>query len=167
MNQLLLFLLTVNTKVDPSGAGEATKAATEAATSAAGAGATTATSSLFSSPIAMVVVYCVVIFGAMYFFSIKPQKKREKDFQEMRKQLQAGDSVLLTNGMYGKIADVTAECFIVEFGVNKGIRIPVLKTEVAGKAEPNLTNKVEEKVEEKPEKKSFFGFGKSGDENKN
>lgn len=162
MNQLLLFLLTVNTKVDPSAASETTEAAANSATNAAGA-----TSSLFSSPIAMVVVYCVVIFGAMYFFSIKPQKKREKEFQEMRKQIQAGDSVLLTNGMYGKIADVTADCFIVEFGINKGIRIPVLKTEVAGKAEPNLTNKVEEKVEEKPEKKSFFGFGKSSNENKN
>lgn len=150
MNQLIFLLSEVNTKITAPG-GAADAAASTAGTTAQAA------PSIMQSPMMMIVLYCVVIFGALYFFSIKPQKKREKAAEQMRVQIKPGDSVLLNNGMYGKVADITAECFIIEFGTNKGIRIPVIKQEVAGVREPNLTNKVEEIVEEKPEKKSLFG----------
>lgn len=153
------FLLEVSTKVDPSGgAGAAASTAGSAANTAAAAAG-----GFMSNPISMVVIYCIVIFGALYFFSIKPQKKREKAAAEMRAALQVGDWVLMNTGMYGTIADITAECYIVEFGTNKSIRIPVLKSEVYAKREPNLSNKVEEKVEEQP-KKSFFGKKKDDSE---
>ncbi|MBO8434632.1 MAG: preprotein translocase subunit YajC [Tyzzerella sp.] len=116
-----------------------------------------------SNPIMMIVVYCVVIFGALYFFSIRPQKKREAEAEAMRSTIKVGDSVLLNNGMYGVIADITAECYIVEFGTNKGIRIPVLKQEVALIRTPNLSNKEPEPVVEEKPKKSFLGFGKKED----
>ena len=67
------FLLEVSTKVDPSGGAGA-------AASTAGSAANTATAAaggFMSNPISMVVIYCIVIFGALYFFSIKPKKKRE------------------------------------------------------------------------------------------
>ncbi len=134
-----------------------------ASTSGAAEGTTQAAGGFLSNPVMMIVVYCVVIFGALYFFSIRPQKKREAEAEAMRSVIKVGDPVLLNNGMFGTIADVTAECFVVEFGTNKGIRIPVLKQEVALVREPNLSNKeVEPVVEEKP-KKSLFGFGKKED----
>ncbi len=103
----------------------------------------------------LMIIYMVVIFGAMYFLSIRPQKKKQAQMEEMRKNIDVGDSVLLANGMFGKVADITAECYIIEFGTNKGVRIPVVKQEVYAKREPNLTNKaVEVPV---PEKKSLFG----------
>lgn len=161
MNQLFFLLeAAVNTKVDPSGAGEAVKAAGDAAAAVAPTAPSGVFGTAMANPMFMIIMYCVVIFGAMYFFSIKPQKKREKAFEEMRSKVKAGDSVLLNNGMYGRIADVTAECFIVEFGTNKGVRIPVLKQEIAGVREPNLSNKAEE-LPPAPEKKSLFGFGKA------
>ncbi|MGL4790854.1 MAG: preprotein translocase subunit YajC, partial [Anaerotignaceae bacterium] len=127
-----------------------------------GAGAATTTASggtAFGgiSPMVMIVGYCVVIFGVMYFFSIKPQKKKQAAMEEMRKSITVGDSVLLANGMYGKIVDVTAECYIVEFGTNKGIRIPVVKQEVYAKREPNLTNKEEVAPVEETSNKSLLG----------
>ena len=152
MNQFLIMLAT-NTKVDPSGAANAASAATSAAAGAAPSGG------FMSSPMLMVIMYCIVIFGVFYFFSIKPQRKREREMQEMRSKLQVGDSILLNTGMFGKIADITAECYIVEMGVNKSVLIPVLKSEVAMKKEPNLTNKEEEKPEP-PKKKGLFGLGK-------
>ncbi len=107
------------------------------------------------SPIMMIVFYCIVIFAVFYFFSIKPQRKKDKEQQDMRNSIKVGDSVLLSTGFYGKVVDVTAECYIIEFGTNKGIRIPVVKQSVYAVKEPNLTNKVEE--EPVPEKKSLFG----------
>ncbi len=129
-------------------------------TSEAAEGATQATGGFMSNPIMVIVIYCVVIFGALYFFSIRPQKKREKEADAMRSMIKPGDSVLLNNGMYGTIVDVTAECFIIEFGTNKGIRIPVIKQEVALVREPNLSNKEPEPIVEEKPKKSLFGFGK-------
>lgn len=150
---LIPFLLDGATKITPSAGG--------AAGAAAGAASGSATQmpgffdTVMKNPIGAVVVYVVVVFGIMYFFSIRPTKKREKALAEKREGLKVGDSVVLNNGFYGRIADVTAGCFVIEFGTNKGVRIPVVKSEVYGIAEPNLSNK-EIEPEEEPKKKGFF-----------
>lgn len=133
-------------------------------TTVVGGGSSSASSSgggLTSNPMVLIVLYVVVIFGAMYFFSIRPQKKKKAEMEQMRNDIKPGDTVLLDTGFFGKIVDVTAECYIIEFGTNKGVRIPVLKQAVYAKKEPNLTNKAEEEPE--PEKKSLFG-GKKKEE---
>lgn len=107
------------------------------------------------NPIVMILLYCVVIFGVMYFFSIRPQKKKTAAMTEMRNNIKIDDPVLLANGMFGKVVDITAECYVIEFGTNRGVRIPVIKQEVYAKKEPNLSNKVEEVPV--PEKKPLFG----------
>lgn len=130
---------------------------------ASSSGSSTASAGGFNNPIVLILLYCIVIFGVMYFFSIRPQKKKAAAMEDMRKNINVDDSVLLANGMYGKIVDITAECYIIEFGTNRGVRIPVLKQEVYAKREPNLTNKVEEVAA--PERKSLLGaFGKKKEE---
>ena len=37
------------------------------------------------NPIVMILLYCVIIFGVMYFFSIRPQKKRNAEMQKIEK----------------------------------------------------------------------------------
>ncbi|MGL4344173.1 MAG: preprotein translocase subunit YajC [Cellulosilyticaceae bacterium] len=86
-----------------------------------------------------IVIYMVFLFGIMWLLIIRPQKKRDKQTAEMQSGIKVGDSVLLNSGMYGKVVDVINDLFIIEFGLNKGIRIPVKKAAVAGVAEPNLT----------------------------
>ncbi len=71
----------------------------------------------------------------------------------MINKIKPGDSVLCNTGMYGKVVDVTAECYIVEFGMNKGVRVPVIKSEIALVKEPNLSNKELEPVQRR---KSFL-----------
>lgn len=136
-----LFLLDVSTTVDAS-----QSAGTEEGFNILG--------QTFSNPFTAVIVYVVVIFAFMYILAIRPQKKREGMVEDMRNNVQIGDSVLLTTGMFGKVVDITAECFIIEFGLNKGVRVPVLKDHVVNIKEPNLSNK--EVVVEEPEKKGFF-----------
>lgn len=90
------------------------------------------------SLISMLVIYAVII-GLMWFFLIRPQKKQQKQVEEMQNSIKVGDSILLNSGMYGKVLDIIGDTLIVEFGLNKSVRIPVLKSTVARAAEPNLT----------------------------
>ncbi|GFI60957.1 Sec translocon accessory complex subunit YajC [Clostridiales bacterium] len=139
------FLADVNTVVSSGNAGSSAAAASSSSTGG-GLG------------MSWIFIYIIVIFAAMYFMSIRPQKKRQREMEEMRSKIKPGDSVLCNTGMYGRVVDITAECYIIEFGMNKGVRVPVLKSEVAYVKEPNLSNKEAAPVEE--EKRGLFGFGK-------
>ena len=86
-----------------------------------------------------VVVMYVVIFGFAWLLIIRPQKKRQKTQQEMLSSLQVGDNIVTNSGLFGKIVDVGADVYIVEFGTVKGVRIPVTKTEILAKKEPSLS----------------------------
>lgn len=90
------------------------------------------------SLVSMLVIYAVII-GLMWFILIRPQKKQQKQIDEMQNSIKVGDSVLLNSGMYGKVMDIIGDTLIVEFGLNKSIRIPVLKSTVGRVAEPNLS----------------------------
>ncbi|MGL4799156.1 MAG: preprotein translocase subunit YajC [Cellulosilyticaceae bacterium] len=83
--------------------------------------------------------YMAFFFGIMWLFIIRPQKKRDKQIQEMQQAIKVGDSVLLNTGIYGKVVDIINDLFIIEFGLNKSVRIPVKQAAVAGVGEPNLT----------------------------
>lgn len=126
----LTFLVNTTTQA-PAGTKEAV---VDTATGAATAGTPTGT-------IVSLGLYAVFFVGVMFFMVIRPQKKREKKMKEMMTNIRTGDSVMTNSGMYGKIVDVTEDCFIIEFGTNRGIRIPVQKSEVAGVREPNLSSK--------------------------
>lgn len=78
------------------------------------------------------------IFVGFYFLMIRPQRKREKQRQEMILAIKAGDSVLTTGGLFGKVVDVGEDSFLVEFGTNRGLRVPVFKNDVLGIREPRL-----------------------------
>lgn len=93
---------------------------------------------LFSSGIG-IVAYFVFLFGIMWFIMVRPQKKREKAMREMQAAIKVGDMVITNSGMYGKVVDVVNDLFVLEFGLNKGIRIPVEKQSVTGIKEPNLS----------------------------
>lgn len=46
---------------------------------------------------------------------------------------------MTTSGFYGKVVDVSDSVFVIEFGTNKSISIPVNKNEILGKKEPDFT----------------------------
>ena len=89
--------------------------------------------------IGMVLVY-VLIFGAIYYFLVRPQKKEKRRIEAMLAELEVGDTVLTTSGFYGVIIDINGDDVIVEFGSNKHCRIPmqkqaIIQVEKAGGAE--------------------------------
>ena len=92
--------------------------------------ATTSTNPLGGNFLWIMVIYIVVIGGAMYFISYRPQKKQQREMQALLDSLEVGDSVLTTSGFYGVVIDIKDEIVIVEFGSNKNCRIPMKKTAI-------------------------------------
>ncbi|MBC8559993.1 preprotein translocase subunit YajC [Clostridiaceae bacterium NSJ-33] len=58
----------------------------------------------------------VLIFVVMYFLLIRPQKKKEKQAQEMRNNLQVGDEVITAGGIIGRVVSVREDTVVVETG---------------------------------------------------
>ncbi len=56
-------------------------------------------------------VLVVVVF---YFLMIRPQKKREKEANEMRDNLRVGDEITTIGGIVGKIVSLRDETFVLE-----------------------------------------------------
>ncbi len=125
------------------GAAAAATAAASAATAAAEPAASAAPSvlgGLFGgggSTFIIVIMYALV-FGAAYFFWIRPQKRRERAIKEMQAAIKSGDNIVTTSGFYGKVVSVGEDCLVIEFGTNKGVRIPVNKSDIIGIKEPKL-----------------------------
>ena len=55
----------------------------------------------------------VVLFIAMYFLMIRPQKKKDKQIQDMRNSLQVGDEIVTIGGICGKIVKTKDESIII------------------------------------------------------
>jgi preprotein translocase subunit YajC len=82
-----------------------------------------AASSQFA-PVLMMVVF-VAIF---YFLLIRPQQKKAKDHQNMVTKLSAGDEVVTSGGVLGRITDV-GDAFVT-LEVADGVRMKVQKGQV-------------------------------------
>ena len=60
------------------------------------------------------IIMIVVLFVALYFFMIRPQKKQEKKDAEMRDSLAVGDEVTTIGGIIGKVVSIKGETFVLE-----------------------------------------------------
>ena len=79
------------------------------------------------------------VFAGIWFIMIRPQRRREKKMKEIQAAISVGDNIVTSGGLFGKVAEVGDDCFVVEFGTNRGVRIPVLKADVVGVRSPNMT----------------------------
>ena len=84
-----------------------------------------------------VIVIYVVLFGGLWWFMMRPQKKEQKRIQAMLASMEVGDTALTTSGFYGVIIDITDDDVIVEFGNNKNCRSPMQKAAIAQIEKPN------------------------------
>ncbi len=65
------------------------------------------------SLILMVLVYAV-LFGAMYFIFIRPNRKKQKEEQKMRENLQIGDEIVTIGGIYGRVISLKEDSMVIE-----------------------------------------------------
>lgn len=74
----------------------------------------------------LMIVAIIVLF---YFIFMRPQKKQEKQVQEMRDSLVVGDEITTIGGIIGKIVSIKDETCMIETGRDK-TRIRILKSAV-------------------------------------
>ena len=59
------------------------------------------------------------LFVAMYFLMIRPQKKKQKEEQQMRDSIQIGDEITTIGGIIGRVVTVKDEYIVVETGADR------------------------------------------------
>ncbi len=67
----------------------------------------------------MIWIYLVLMVVAMYFLTIRPQKKKQKEEQAMRDNIQVGDEVTTIGGIIGRVVTVKEDSIIIETGADK------------------------------------------------
>lgn len=67
----------------------------------------------------------VIVFVIMYFFMIRPQRKRQKEIDNFRRGLQPGMEVVTSGGIYGKIKEVDNGIVVLEIAHNVNIRVDI------------------------------------------
>ena len=71
----------------------------------------------------------VLIFVVFYFLLIRPQTKRAKEHREMVGKLSAGDEIVTTGGILGRISQVHDQFITLE--VASGVAITVQRFQIA------------------------------------
>ncbi|MBP7347220.1 MAG: preprotein translocase subunit YajC [Butyrivibrio sp.] len=99
------------------------------------------------------VIYIVAIFGFIYFFFMRPQKKEQKQKAALLSALAVGDSVRTTGGFIGTVIDINDDMVIVEFGNNRNCRIPMVREAIVEIEKPeDAVKPAETKADSKKDK---------------
>jgi preprotein translocase subunit YajC len=64
-----------------------------------------------------------LMFAAMYFLMIAPQRKKQKEHEKMLAALQSGDEIVTTGGIYGTITNVKDDRFVVRVADDTKIEV--------------------------------------------
>lgn len=80
----------------------------------------------------------IAIFAVFYFFIIRPQSKRQKQHVNFLTEMKRGDEVITGGGIYGTVEGITERFVTLE--IADGVRIRILKTQIAGAAVEPTTN---------------------------
>ena len=55
----------------------------------------------------------------MYFVTIRPQQKKQKEEQKMRNSLRVGDELTTIGGVKGRVVSIKDETFVLETGADR------------------------------------------------
>ena len=65
------------------------------------------------------IIMMVALFAIMYFLMIRPQKKKQKEEQEMRDSIQIGDEITTIGGIMGRVVTVKEDSIVLESGADR------------------------------------------------
>lgn len=61
----------------------------------------------------------ILMFGAMYFLLIAPNRKKDKRQSEMRAKLEVGDEVVTEGGVIGLVTSIREDTVVIETGSDR------------------------------------------------
>ncbi len=71
----------------------------------------------------MMIFGYLLLFAAMYFFMIAPQRKKQKEHEKMLAALESGDEIITNGGIFGVITNVKDDRFVVRIADNTKIEL--------------------------------------------
>ena len=75
------------------------------------------------------IIMVVLMLAAMYFFMNRPQKKQEKEINEMRNNIRVGDEITTIGGIIGKVVSIKEETVMIETGHDR-TKLRLLKSAI-------------------------------------
>jgi len=80
-----------------------------------------------------IIIFLLLIFGVFYFLLIRPQRRRQKQHDELMQELKRGDKVITSGGIYGVVESLSDDSIVLK--VESGTTIRVARGSVAGRRE--------------------------------
>ncbi len=80
-----------------------------------------------------VIIFLVLIFGVFYLLLIRPQRKKQKEHQQLIMELKRGDRVITAGGIYGVIENISEDSVVIK--VESGTTMRVARNSVSLKQE--------------------------------
>ena len=79
------------------------------------------------------------VLAIFYFMLLRPQQQRDKERRELMSRVRRGDTVVLNNGMVGKVSRVPDNSDEIEIELSDTLKVRVIKSalmDVRSKNEP-------------------------------
>jgi len=80
-----------------------------------------------------IIIFLVLIFGVMYFIMIRPQRKRQKEHEQLVEELKRGDRVVTAGGIHGVVESLSEDSVVIK--IESGATMKVSRGSVATKQE--------------------------------
>ena len=94
----------------------------------------------------------IILILIMYFLMIRPQRKKDKAINEMRRGLTVGDEIVTIGGIVGKIVKTKDETIVIQVGSDK-VKMEMMRWAVSSvtKEAHGKAREVYEEVKEEDE----------------
>ena len=73
-------------------------------------------------------IMIIALFGVMWLFMIRPQRKQQKELEKFRNELKKGDKVVTAGGIYGTVAEIQERTVLIK--VDGEIKLRVDKNSI-------------------------------------
>ena len=80
-----------------------------------------------------IIIFLVLIFGVMYFLMIRPQRKRQKEHEQLVEELRKGDRVITAGGIHGVVESLSEDSIVLK--IESGATMRVSRSSVVNKEE--------------------------------
>ena len=68
-------------------------------------------------------IMMILIFGVMWLFMIRPQRKQQKELEKFRNELKKGDHVVTAGGIFGVVAEVQERTVLIKVDGETKLRV--------------------------------------------
>ena len=102
-----------------------------------------------SNPMSLIMIVGMV--ALMYFMVLRPQKKRQKEEQDMRDSIQIGDEIVTIGGIMGRVVTVKDDSIVIETGTDR-TKIKFLRSAIQTNQTANDRMAAEKKAAEDAKK---------------